>query len=163
MPRFRIVVARRRRSAELGDQRRQRLSGALLEGRPLRLAVVGQDDDLVRAGDESRGPLDPPDLAVEVTQHGQGVDAFGPGVVGDLVVAEHVDVDGSAPLAHVVDHTLHRHVAGDHRRERAQQGVDPASLDAGLDAPPPLLACRQPLASDLDDRGEQRPRRLART
>ena len=86
------------------------------------------------------GALDASDLAVEVAQHGQGVDAFGSGVVGDLVVAEHVDVDRGPAFAHVVDDALHRDVTGDDRRERAQQGVDPAPLDAGLDAAPPLPA-----------------------
>ena len=120
-------------------------------------------DDLVRPRRPRRGALDASHVAVEVTQHGQGVDPFWPRVVGDLVVAEHVDVDRGAPLAHVVDHTLHRHVAGDHRRERAQQGVHPAPLDARLDTPAPLPARRQPLPADLDDRRDQRPHRLAGT
>ena len=47
--------------------------------------------------------------------------------------------------------------------ERAQQRVDPAALDARLDAASPLPACRQALAADLDDGRHERPGRLTGT
>ncbi len=83
-------------------------------------------------------------------------------MMGDLVVAEHVDVDRRASFAHVVDHALHRHVAGDDRGERAQQRVAPAAFDPRLDTPSSLARGGHPLASDLDDRRVQGPDRLTR-
>ena len=156
-----IGVARRGRTAQIGDELGEGLAGALDERRTLGLAVVGEHDDLVRPRRRSGRPLDPAELAVEVAQHRQRVDAFRTGVVSDLVVAQHVDVDGGPSLPHVVHDALHRHVAGDHRRERAQQRVRPIPLDARLDLPPPLSGGRHPFARDLHDRGEHGSDRLA--
>ena len=86
----------------------------------------------------------------------------GPEWCDDLVVAEQVDVDRRAALGDVVDHALHRHVAADDGRERAQQGVDPAPR--GPAARPPRRRCscaaRRSRATSMDD-ADQRPRRLS--
>jgi hypothetical protein len=159
---LRIGVARRHEAAaQLGDEVGQRVTRALLERRSLRLAVVGQHHDLVGPRRPPGHPLDARQLAVEVAQHAERLDALRARVVGDLVVAEHVDVDRRAPLAHVVHHALHGDVACDDRGERSQQRVHPATLDAWLDAPPALPGRRHTLAPDLDQRRDHRPRRLA--
>ena len=46
----------------------QRVSVALLERRALRLPVIGEDDDLVRARSVSAGPCDSPELLVELAE-----------------------------------------------------------------------------------------------
>ena len=121
--------------------------------------MVGQHHDPVRPRGEADGALDAADLPVDVTEHGQRVGALGAGVVGDLVVAEHVDVDRGPSLAHVVEHAEHVDVAADDRRVGAHERVCPAAGDARLDAVTDLLPRGDPLATDLGDQADQRPRR----
>ena len=72
---------------------------SLLERRALRLAVVGEHDDLVRARREPAGVLDPAELLVELAQRLERVGALEPGVVRDLVVARERRVDRRAGRA----------------------------------------------------------------
>ena len=65
----------------------QAVAVALQEGGALRLAVVGEHDDLVGARGVLAGARDAPELLVDLAQHLEGVVALEPGVVGDLVVA----------------------------------------------------------------------------
>ncbi len=140
-----VGVAGRRHAAQVGDELLQRLPRAVLEGRALCLTVVRQHDDLVRPGGPPDGTFDATDLAVEVAQHGERVDSLRTRMMGDLVVAEHVDIDRRASFAHVVDHALHRHVAGDDGGERAQQRVAPAAFDPRLAHPTVVGAWRLPV------------------
>jgi hypothetical protein len=138
------------------DELGQRLAGAFGERRTLRLTVIGQHDNAVRPRRPAAGPVDAADLAVEVAQDGEGVGALGTRVMGDLVVAEEVDVDRGAPFTHVVDDSLHGDVAADHRRERTEQGVRPVAFDAGLDVAAPLETGSASLPGDLADQRQQR-------
>ena len=155
-----VGIARRCRSAQPGDDLGERLATPLGERGTLRLAVVGQHHDAVRPRGEANSALDAPDLPVDVTQHGERVGALRPGVVGDLVVAEHVDVDRGAALAHVVEHAEHIDVTADDRRVGAHERVRPATGDARLDAVAHLLPRGDPLPTDLGDQADQRPRRV---
>jgi hypothetical protein len=53
---------------------------ALLEGRPLRLAVIGEDDELVRPRGVAAGPLEAAELLVELPQSLERVMALEAGV-----------------------------------------------------------------------------------
>ena len=66
-------------------------------------------------------------LPIEIAQHRERIDALGARVVGDLVVAQQVDVDRSPSFAHVVDDALHGHVARHDGGERPEQRIDPAA------------------------------------
>ena len=69
---------------------------ALPEGRPLRLAVVGEDDELVRPRGVAAGALDAPELLVELAQRLERVVTLEAGVMRDLVVAREGRVDQRA-------------------------------------------------------------------
>ena len=75
------------------DQVVESVAVALLEGRALRLAVVGEDDDLVGPGGVRAGPVDAAELCVELAQRLERVRALEPRVVRDLVVARERRVD----------------------------------------------------------------------
>ena len=55
------------------DELLERLAVALPERRPLGLAVVGEDDEVVGARRLRGGALEPRELAVVLAQHGEGV------------------------------------------------------------------------------------------
>src|SRR6266480_4178442 len=73
----------------------------LLEGRALRLAVVGKHDELIWPGRVTARPLDPAELLVELSQCLHRVGTLEAGVVRDLVVARERGVHGrpSSPPA----------------------------------------------------------------
>src|SRR3954464_6679298 len=60
----------------LRDEVLEPVAVALLEGRALRLAVVGEDDDLVRPRRVAPGPLDRAEALVELAERLEGVRAF---------------------------------------------------------------------------------------
>src|SRR4029453_16575575 len=66
---------------------------ALPERRPLRLAVVGEDDELVRPRGVAAGALDAPELLVELSQRLERVVTLEAGVMCDLVVAREGRID----------------------------------------------------------------------
>ncbi|MFD0382124.1 hypothetical protein ACFQ2B_05885 [Streptomyces stramineus] len=72
------------------------------------------------------------DGAVEAAQHLVGVPSARPGVVGDLVVAHEVGVDGGAPGEDVAEDGRDDHVPLDDRREGPDEGVEAAPAQAGL-------------------------------
>ena len=83
------VAARERALDELVEA----VAVALLEGRSLRLPVVGEDDDLVRPRGVAAGALDVAEVVVELAQRLEGVGALEARVVRDLVVAREGRVD----------------------------------------------------------------------
>ena len=103
---------------------------ALLEGRTLRLPVVGKHDDLVWP----RGvPARSLDLREAVVELAQGLERVGPleaRVVRHLVVARERRVDGRPPSHHVGEHAGHDEVAHEDAERRPHQGVDAASVAA---------------------------------
>ena len=100
------------------DQLVEAVAVALQEGRALRLAVVGEHDDLVGARGVLPGALDAPELLVELAQHLHRVRALEAGVVGDLVVAGEARVDRGHAHHHVADDAVHGEVAHEHGQAR---------------------------------------------
>ncbi len=75
------------------DELVEAVAVSLLEGRALRLAVVGEDDDLVRPRRVAARELDVAEVVVELAQRLEGVGALEARVVRDLVVARERRVD----------------------------------------------------------------------
>src|SRR3954469_1227077 len=92
---------------------------ALPEGRPLRLTVVGEDDELVGPRGVAPGALDAPELLVELPQGLERGMALEAGVMGALVVAREGRVDRGPTLHHVGEDAVHDQVAGDDAHRRA--------------------------------------------
>ena len=101
---------------------------ALLEGRALRLPVVGEHDDLVGARRVAARAVDAPELLVELAQRLEGVRALEPRVVRDLVVAREGRVDGRAAAHHVREDAVDDQVADDHAHRAAHERVDAAAV-----------------------------------
>ena len=106
---------------------------ALLERRALRLAVVGQHDDLVRPRRVPARARDARELLVELAQRLQRVGALEPGVVGDLVVAGERRVDRGTPVHHVGQDAEDDEVADEHAHRRAHERIDAAAVPARAD------------------------------
>ena len=128
----------------------------LLEGRPLRLPVVGEDDDLVRPRRVAAGALDPAELLVELAQRLHRVGALEARVVRDLVVAREGRVDRGAPLHHVGEDAEDDQVADDDAEGRPQEGVDAAAVAARAHVAPPRLRGRDDLEDDLPAEEDER-------
>ena len=130
---------------------------ALLEGRALGLAVVGEHDDLVRARRVATRPLDAPELLVELAQRLERVGALEPRVVGDLVVARERRVDRGAAAHHVGEHAEDDEVAHDHAHRAAHQRVDAAAVAARADVAAGGAQRGGDLEHDLPDEQHERP------
>ena len=105
---------------------------------PWRLAVVGQDDEPVRARRVSataaiRASWRSTRRSVAASRAARSR------VVGDLVVGQERRVGDGPAGVHVGDHGLDLEVALDHRRARANDRVDEAPVDARLHVGAPLL------------------------
>ncbi len=111
---------------------------ALLEGRALRLAVVGEHDDLVGARGVLPGARDAPELLVELAQHLHGVRALEARVVRHLVVAGEAGVDGGHAHHHVADDAVHGEVAHEDGETGAHERVAERAVAARLHVPAPL-------------------------
>ncbi len=96
---------------------------ALLEGRALGLAVVGEHDDLVGPRGVLPGARDAPELLVELAQDLHGVRALETRVVGHLVVAGEAGVDRGHAHHHVADDAVHGEVAHEDGETRAHERV----------------------------------------
>ena len=116
----------------LADEVLERHAVTVLEGRALRLAVIGQHDELVGPRRVRDGRPDAGELAVDLTQHGQRVVALDPRVVRDLVVGEEGRVDDGPPGHHVADDGGDLQVALHHRRPRAHERVHARARDPRL-------------------------------
>lgn len=123
------------------------------EGLAGALAVVGEDDDAVRARGVFGDVLDQGERAVQALKDLRGVAARRPGVVGDLVVGDEVGVDGRTPGEHVA------HDGGDHDiafhdgREGADERVQAPAAHPGTVLAYPGAGRLADLAADL---GEER-------
>ena len=116
------------------DELLERLVVALEEGRALGLAVVGQHDDVIRAGRLGDRVLEPCELLVESAQRVEGGRREQPRVMGDLVVADEVGVGGGHTPVDVAHQRVDRQVAQDRGRGGTQDRVDPTALELRLDA-----------------------------
>ena len=140
-----------------GDEVVEPVAVSLLEGCALRLAVVGEDDDLVRAGCVAARTGDAAELVVELAQRLERVGALQPGVVGDLVVARERRVDRGPPAHHVRQHRLHDQVAHDDAHRRAHEGVDAAAVPARLHVAATRTERGRPLEQHLPDEQHEHP------
>ena len=130
---------------------------ALLEGRALRLPVVGEHDDLVGPACVPAGPFDAPELLVELAQRLHRVGPLEAGVMSDLVVAGERRVDRRPPAHHVGEHAEHDQIAHDHAHCRAHQRVDPAAMAARAHVPAGRADRRGPFQQDLPEEQHERP------
>ena len=139
------------------DQLLEAVAVALLEGRALGLAVVGEHDDLVGARSEPPRPGDAVELLVELAQGLHRVRPLQARVVRDLVVAREGGVDRGAAPHHVGQHAVDDQVADDHAHRRAQERVDAAAVPAGPDVAPGRADRRRPLQQHLPAEQDQGP------
>ena len=162
-----LVVAGGRRhpvgaAHQVADGVLEGLAVALEERRPLALPVVGEHDEVVRAGRLLRDLLEHPDDLVDALHRPQRLLAGDAGVVRDLVVVEVVGVEHLGARQHLLGHQRGDEVALDHVGDAAQGDVGPVPVDAGLDVeahlPAPLVA----LLEHLADRPEERAREAVR-
>jgi len=93
----------------------------LLEGRAQALPMIGHDDHAVAAGRDTLDLLEQTQHVVQTLQGTQGLGAFGPGVMGDLVVVDEIHEDRRRGPEHVLGHQ------GD--IQVAQHGVGDAAQD----------------------------------
>ena len=114
------------------DQLLQRLAVPLPEGGALALAVVREDDELIRPRGVRRRRLQHPDEVVEAGQRGQRLRPGRTGVVGDLVVVGEVAVQRRGPGHHLLDDQPGVEVAQQHVRDGPQQHVGAVPVDPGL-------------------------------
>ena len=102
------------------DERRhdgfERDAVALEERRTLGLAVVGQHDDVVRAGRLGDGVFETGELLVEAAERVERRRREDPGMVGDLVVTDEVGVRRRHAAVDVAHQGVQGEVAQDGRR-----------------------------------------------
>ena len=118
----------------------------------LGLPVVGQRDEQVAPRRELGGPVEPPDLAVDLAEHAERVEPLDAGVVGDLVVAEEIGVHAGPAVEHVPDDRRDDDVAGDHVGAGPRERVEPAAVDARPHSRRAAADRRGDLADDVGDR-----------
>ena len=102
---------------EPGDERGQVLAVPVGEDRALRLAVVGEHDDVVLPRCDGGDRLDLGEHGVDAGQRVQRLGLQDAGVVGDGVVVDEVDVDAAPALEHGVGDQRRVEVA-DHAGQR---------------------------------------------
>lgn len=147
--------ARHGQPAARADQVAEGEAVAALEGLAGALAVVGEDDDAVRARGVLGDVLDQRDGTVQALEHLGGVAAARAGVVGDLVVGHEVGVDGGAAGEHVAHDGGDDDVPFDDGREGADEGIEAAALDPGALLGEAAAGRLADLAADLGDEGHR--------
>jgi hypothetical protein len=131
---------------------------ALLEGGALRLSVVGEDDDLVRARSVRPRPSDAPELLVELAQRLHRVGALEARMVGDLVVAGEGGIHRGASAHHVGQDAEDDEVADDHAHRAAHQRIDAATMAARAHVAAGRARGRRDLQHDLPQEEHERAR-----
>ncbi len=157
-----LVAANERADAAIRevplDELVEAVAVPLLEGRPLRLSVVGEDDERVRPCGVAAGAFDAGELLVELPQRLERVLSLEPRMVRDLVVARERRVDRGPPLHHVGEDAIDDQVAGEHAHRRPQEGIDAAPVPPRPDVASPLSRGRAPLQEHLPAEEDERPR-----
>ena len=158
--RGRILVCLHQRQHHLLE----RAARSLQERRPLTLAVVADQDDVVRARRSTRRRE-----LLQAFQHrvepSQGVHRLGSDdarVVRDLVVVDEVDVDRLGPRHHRLDDQCDVEVAQEDVGDPAQGDVGAVAADAGLHIEPFLPAGLEHLLAHLADRQQHCPEESSR-
>ena len=124
------------------DQLVEAVAVALLEGRPLRLPVVGEDDDLVRPGRVAACSLDLPEVVVELAERLERVRPLETRVVRHLVVARECRVDRRPSAHHVGEDARDDQVSHEdterpsHQAGRCRLGGRAGARPGGLHAGP---------------------------
>ena len=114
---------RRAAAHQVADHLAEALAVALEERRAQALAVVGQDDELVRPGRVLGRLHDGPDRRVDAVERLERLDPLRAAVVGELVVVREVRVDHVRPAVHLGDDQRGVHVAQEHVARGAHPGV----------------------------------------
>ena len=139
----------------LVDERRhdrlERDAVPLEERRTLGLAVIGQHDDVVRAGRLGDGVFEAGELLIETAERVERGRCEDARVVGHLVVSDEVGVGGGHAAVDVAHQRVQGEVAQDRRRRGPQHRVDPAALEARLDVRPAGSAAIGDLAEHVGD------------
>ena len=138
------------------DEIVQAVPVSLLEGRALCLAMVGEDDDLVRPRCVAASPVDARELLVELPQRLERVGPFEPGVMGDLVVAREGRVDRRPTLHEVRQDAEDDQVADDDAHRAAQERIDAAPMTAWLHVAADRAQGGDPLEDDLPEEEDER-------
>ena len=128
---------------------------ALLEGRSLGLAVVGEDDERVGPRRVDAGRLDPAELLVELAQRLERVGALETGVMRDLVVARERRVDRGPALHHVLEDAVDDQVAHEHAERAAHQRVVAAAVTTRAHVAPLRAARGGDLEHDLPEEEDE--------
>ena len=157
LPRLRAHVVRLDRAA---NEILERVAVPLLERGALRLAVIGEDDDVVRPRRVLPRPLEAPELLVELPERLERVGPLEPGVMGDLVVAREGGVDRRPADEHVREHGVDDEVAQADAHSGAQERVDPTAVPTGTHVSPALARGRDDLQDHLPDDQDDRSRHV---
>ena len=142
------------------DELVEAVAVALLEGRTLRLPVVGEDDDLVRPGCVAAGSLDVREVVVQLAQGLEGVGALEARVVRDFVVAREGRVDGGPPAHHVGEDARDDQIAHEDAEGRSHERVDAAPVAARAHVAALRAQRCRPLEDDFPAEEDERPRRV---
>ncbi len=147
---------------QLVDHVGEGLAVALEEGGAQALAVVGDDDELVRTRRRGGGLLQGGDRLVDPVERVERLAPLGSAVVGDLVVVGVVDEDDGGAAVHLLDDERGRQVAQGDVRRGARDRVGHPAVHQGHD-PRPLLPPRlEVLLEDLGDRADDRVKVVVR-
>ena len=149
---------RRAAAHQVEDHLAQALAVALLERGAQALAVVRQDDELVRPRRVGGGLLERREGAVDAVERLERLHALGPAVVGELVVVGEVGVDHVGAAVHLVDDqrdvdVAEQHVAGG-PHARVLEAAMHLRHDARAPRPPRLVALLDELAQEQRERPE---------
>src|SRR5215208_6302261 len=101
----------------------QRRAVALEEGGALRLTVVGEHHEMVRARGLLRRLLDTGELPIDLAQHRQRIRPLDARVVGDFIIGKKGRVGDRPACVEVADDRRHLEVALNHRSPRAHERV----------------------------------------
>ena len=140
------------------DELVQPVAVPLLEGRALRLPVVGEDDDLVRARRVAARAIDPAELLVELAEGLQRVGALEPRVMGDLVVAREGRVHRGPAAHHVGEDAVDDQVADDHAHRAAHERIETAPMPPGAHVTADRAQRGRPFEQHLPGEEDEGPR-----
>src|SRR5213079_2094444 len=127
------------------DELVEAVAVALLERRTLRLAVIGEDDDLVGPRRVWARAVDARELLVELAQRLERVGALEARMVRDLVVARERRVHRGTPHHHVREDGVDDQVADEDAHRGTHEGIEAAAVAARTDVAALRAPGRRPL------------------
>jgi hypothetical protein len=105
--------------ARLAHDILQRRAVAVEESGALRLTVVGEDHEIVRARSLLRSVLDPRELPIDLAQRRERIRSLDARVVGDLIIGKKGRVGDRPAGVEISDDRGYLEIALDHRSPRA--------------------------------------------